>query len=217
MSKLNEPMPAQKEASSALPQKGSPEGTQDLAPRTLHFFWDGTFTHRRLFNADSQQTTRLYNISYRSALISRSRRPPISITRPSDNSEIGTVIFRSFHPTQLTVNGNIIALERISRKTYGRKFQSVATGSLLTWRNDSARTYNMTCFNESNQWLARFTVSGGFFIKTGVLELACPEVDGNLLDEIVISFLAYGEERIEGRTRWRRLAQARGGFAAAGC
>lgn len=68
----------------------------------------------------------------------------------------------------------------------------------------------MTCSNETNQWLARYTPSHFSISKGGVLELASVAIDGILLDEIVVTVLAVVEER-KRRSRSSHAAASGGG------
>lgn len=181
---------------SASLQQAPPSGYTNPGPRSLHFYYDSSFTKRRMIITDSDKATNLYAVSHRSSWsVLFSSKPDMSIVRVSDNSEIGAVTLHSFSPTELIIHGRIVFLEHVDWLSRGRTFQSAATGTTLTWQYDSALGDSVTCSNETNQWLARFSPSSFSLSKGGVLELASPAVDGILLDEIIVTALAIMQER----------------------
>lgn len=175
-------------------QQAPPLGYANLGPRRLHFSSASPFRSKGTVITDSDKTTQLYTVTFRSSWAMLSSKPDMTITRASDNREIGTATFHSFSATELTIYGHPITLDRVSWISRRRSFFSAATGSTLTWRYDSALGDTLTCSNEAKQWLARFEPAGFSMTKIGVLELAGPAVDGALLDELVITALAVVQE-----------------------
>ena len=159
---------------------------------------------------DSSQTTQLYSVHHRSSWDMFSSKPHMSITRTSDNREIGSATFHSFSTTELVIHGRPIRLEKVNWMSRRRAFPSAATGTTLTWRYDSVWKEGLTCFSNAttNQWLARFKPESLSAKKPGVLELASAAVGGVLLDELVVTLLAVVQE---GK---RREAAAEGADAA---
>lgn len=150
---------------------------------------------------DSSQTNHLYSVKHRSSWAMFSSKPHMSITRTSDNREIGSAIFHSFSTTELIVHGRPIRLEKVNWISRRRAFPSAATGTTLTWRYDSVWKESLTCFSTAaattttNQhWLARFKPESLSEKKPGVLELAGPGIGGVLLDELVVTLLAVVQE-----------------------
>lgn len=193
MNKFNEQISTQ--AMSVSLQPAPTLGYTNPGPRSLHLYYDSSFTQRRMIITDSDKATNLYTVSHRSGWSMFSSKPHMSITHVNNNSEIGTVTFHSFSPTELTIHGRTVSLEKIDWMSRGRTFQSAATGTTLTWQYSSVLGNSMTCSNEINQWLARYTSSNFSMSKGGVLELASPAVNGILLDEIIVTALAVVQER----------------------
>lgn len=193
---------------SASLQQAPPPGDTNPSPRRLHLYYTSSFTQRQMVVTDSDKTTALYDVSQRSSWSMFSSKPHMTITRCSDNSEIGTVTFHSFSAPELTIHGRSISLDHVSWISRGRTFPSAATGTTLAWQYDSAVGNSMTCTDETDQWFARCTSSHFSLSKGGVLELASPAVDGILLDELVVTVLAVLQER---KRRERSSSAASGG------
>ena len=165
--------------------------TIGAGPRILHVNRSGlTFTHI----LDTDETTKLYVIETKGC--STKDAPSITIRRASDNIVVGTVdAYTLSKHMDLVVHEKPIRLEALSALSTSRAFTSVADpGRRLKWTFDNAVSHNLVCADEKEKKVASWEGSSAITGGKNCFKVE-PEVEGNLLDEILVSGLAMVEHR----------------------
>ena len=92
----------------------------------------------------------------------------------------------------MIINGELIKFKKTSLLAIAHEFQSLNAQETLRWKKDGLFSgRNLVCLNSKEQLVAKFEHS--FSIKKGgKIELG-PDVQGVLLDELVVSGIAMIE------------------------
>ena len=175
-----------------------PAAMNDTTPpkRTLHVYFEGLL-HRKMHILDSDKATELYTSEQNSGGLF-SEKPHIKVFNPNSKSQIGDVTYHAFsRQIDTTIHSKDIRLESSGFFTVAHSFKT-SSGSTVVWKKDGTFSRgDMLCVDEAIKdpakgTLAKFDWNHLSTSKNGTLELV-PVVQGILLDEVVVTFLAMYE------------------------
>lgn len=190
----------------SLPSQSlTPQEFNARRPPALHIYIEA---NGQLTVTDSDKTTKLYEIHLRPF---SDTGPDIRVSRVSPNNlaidhhqphdppqlttttEIGIVYVYQRRPAVVVLHGRIIIFRRAGPFSCARLFQSASVGK-LTWKRRALLGDALVCFNDRKQRLAHYRPARMALRKRGKLELLSPDVRGALLEEVLVSALAFLQE-----------------------
>ena len=144
---------------------------------------------------DEDKVTQLYTISSNSGSLFSSK-PHMRIYRGVSETPDSMVGTASFHATSRRVDmefhGKAVDLSTDSMFTRTHVFRSGT--EMLKWKRDGILTADLVLMNARKEWIAKFLNASFSISKQGKLEIVNRDLDGEILDQVVISGMAMIEQ-----------------------
>ena len=145
---------------------------------------------------ENDKTTPLYTISNKYGTTESG--PRMAFTNATTKAVMGTVTIHALSKNMdLVVHDKPICLEASNAITSGRIFSSqAAAGRKFKWTFDSAFVHGLACTDEKDKVIAEFVGHSSLTKGENYFEIE-PEVEGELVDEILVGGLAMAERRAQ--------------------
>ena len=108
------------------------------------------------------------------------------------DSMIGTVTFHgTSRRVDMEMRGQAVELSPDGLFTKSHSFRSGT--DMLKWKSDGVFTSDLVLVNAKKEWIAKFLNAAFSVSKQGKLEIVNRDLDGEILDQVVVSAMAMIE------------------------